>query len=181
MCDVDWNPATDKQAMSRIWRDGQIKPVVIYRLVAAGTIEEAILQRQYQKDELNSVMQAVCSNATAVRTLTKRDVYELIALRWSGDEGRSARQLRCDTLHKFVGHHGWTEATTDVSDPIIHEVSAALNAGTVRHIHQEQDKQQFEDLLEPKDFGETEQEEAFSTGSDIKKAAQGITVGEDED
>lgn len=29
--DVDWNPASDLQAMSRIWRDGQKRNVYIYR------------------------------------------------------------------------------------------------------------------------------------------------------
>jgi SNF2 family DNA or RNA helicase len=44
MYDVDWNPAVDHQAMSRIWREGQRREVYIYRFVAAGTVEEAILQ-----------------------------------------------------------------------------------------------------------------------------------------
>lgn len=34
--DSDWNPATDLQAMARIWRDGQRKSVYIYRLLTAG-------------------------------------------------------------------------------------------------------------------------------------------------
>lgn len=29
--------------MGRIWRDGQTKPVHIYRLVACGTMEEKVL------------------------------------------------------------------------------------------------------------------------------------------
>ena len=33
MYDSDWNPATDLQAMSRIWRDGQVRSVYIYRYV----------------------------------------------------------------------------------------------------------------------------------------------------
>ena len=44
--DIDWNPATDMQAMARIWRDGQRKHCHIYRLVTTGTIEEKIYQRQ---------------------------------------------------------------------------------------------------------------------------------------
>lgn len=47
--DSDWNPATDAQAMSRIWRDGQQNDVQMYRLVTAGTIEERIFQRQVAK------------------------------------------------------------------------------------------------------------------------------------
>ena len=47
--DMDWNPAHDIQAMARIWRDGQKKPVSVYRLVTAGTIEEKIYQRQIAK------------------------------------------------------------------------------------------------------------------------------------
>lgn len=31
--DIDWNPATDLQAMARVWRDGQHKKVHIYRSV----------------------------------------------------------------------------------------------------------------------------------------------------
>jgi SNF2 family DNA or RNA helicase len=44
MFDCDWNPAVDKQAMSRVWREGQRRLVFIYRLVAQGCIEDAILQ-----------------------------------------------------------------------------------------------------------------------------------------
>jgi len=38
--------------MARIWRDGQHRPVHIYRLVTAGTIEEKIFQRQVTKQGL---------------------------------------------------------------------------------------------------------------------------------
>jgi hypothetical protein len=52
----DWNPAIDLQAMGRIWRDGQTKPVFIYRLICNGTIEESILNRQKEKNELSFVI-----------------------------------------------------------------------------------------------------------------------------
>jgi SNF2 family DNA or RNA helicase len=32
----------DKQAMARIWRDGQQKPCYVYRLLTTGTIEEKV-------------------------------------------------------------------------------------------------------------------------------------------
>jgi len=54
MFDPDWNPASDDQAMARVWRDGQKKQVYIYRLLSTGTIEEKILQRQAHKKALSS-------------------------------------------------------------------------------------------------------------------------------
>ena len=47
--DSDWNPATDRQAMARIHRDGQLKPCFIYRLLLVGSMDEKIYQRQITK------------------------------------------------------------------------------------------------------------------------------------
>lgn len=44
MMDCDWNPAVDRQAMSRIWRDGQTRVCHVYRLVTNNSIEQAIFQ-----------------------------------------------------------------------------------------------------------------------------------------
>ncbi|XP_057691439.1 DNA repair and recombination protein RAD54B [Corythoichthys intestinalis] len=54
--DLDWNPATDIQAMARVWRDGQKKTVHTYRLLTAGTIEERIFQRQVSKQGLSGTV-----------------------------------------------------------------------------------------------------------------------------
>ena len=43
--DPDWNPASDQQALARVWRDGQKKSCFVYRFIGTGTIEEKILQR----------------------------------------------------------------------------------------------------------------------------------------
>jgi hypothetical protein len=48
----DWNPANDKQAMARIWRDGQKKMVYEYRFLCSGSIEERVFQRQLSKEGL---------------------------------------------------------------------------------------------------------------------------------
>ncbi len=49
LVDPNWNPSVDYQAMARVWRDGQTKPVCIYRLFVTDTVEEKILQRQISK------------------------------------------------------------------------------------------------------------------------------------
>ena len=56
--DIDWNPANDLQAMARIWRDGQRRRVHIYRLLATGTIDEKIFQRQIAKQGLGVAIDA---------------------------------------------------------------------------------------------------------------------------
>jgi len=55
--DIDWNPATDMQAMARVWRDGQKQHCHVYRLITTGTIEEKIFQRQVMKRGLDTVGQ----------------------------------------------------------------------------------------------------------------------------
>ena len=47
-----WNPAVERQAMDRVHRIGQDKPVFVHRLVASGTVEEKILQLQAKKQAL---------------------------------------------------------------------------------------------------------------------------------
>ncbi len=44
-----WNPAVERQATDRAHRIGQDKPVFVYKLVAAGTVEEKILDLQSRK------------------------------------------------------------------------------------------------------------------------------------
>ena len=52
--DPDWNPATDTQARERAWRIGQTRPVTVYRLITAGTIEEKVYHRQIYKQFLTN-------------------------------------------------------------------------------------------------------------------------------
>ena len=40
--DPDWNPANDKQAAARVWRDGQKKKCYLYRMLCTGSIEEKV-------------------------------------------------------------------------------------------------------------------------------------------
>ena len=69
MMDPDWNPASDMQAMARVWRQGQRKEVYIYRLISHGTIEESILQRQLQKFQLHSIAEKASDKNEAEREI----------------------------------------------------------------------------------------------------------------
>eukprot|EP00593_Proboscia_inermis_P003737 CAMPEP_0171317198 /NCGR_PEP_ID=MMETSP0816-20121228/78873_1 /TAXON_ID=420281 /ORGANISM="Proboscia inermis, Strain CCAP1064/1" /LENGTH=350 /DNA_ID=CAMNT_0011810173 /DNA_START=249 /DNA_END=1301 /DNA_ORIENTATION=- len=50
--DPSWNPADDAQAVDRCYRIGQTKSVTVYRLIAAGTVEERMYEKQVHKDGL---------------------------------------------------------------------------------------------------------------------------------
>ncbi|KAJ1940404.1 putative ATPase [Linderina pennispora] len=54
--DSDWNPQQDLQAQDRVHRIGQTKPVLIYRLVVAGSCETAILTRANSKRKLEKLV-----------------------------------------------------------------------------------------------------------------------------
>ncbi len=47
-----WNPAIERQAMDRVHRIGQDKPVFVHRLIAQGTVETKIAQMQARKQAL---------------------------------------------------------------------------------------------------------------------------------
>ncbi|XP_038155327.1 lymphoid-specific helicase isoform X2 [Cyprinodon tularosa] len=54
--DSDWNPQLDLQAQDRCHRIGQTKPVVVYRLVTANTIDQKILERASAKRKLEQLV-----------------------------------------------------------------------------------------------------------------------------
>jgi SNF2-related domain/Helicase conserved C-terminal domain/SWIM zinc finger len=51
-----WNPAVERQAMDRVHRIGQDKPVFIHRLIAEGAVEEAIVKLQERKQALTDAL-----------------------------------------------------------------------------------------------------------------------------
>jgi SNF2 family DNA or RNA helicase len=70
-----WNPAVEDQASDRAHRIGQSRPVTVYRLVAANTIEEKIVALHHQKRDLaDSLLEGT---ETAAR-VTPEDLMELL-------------------------------------------------------------------------------------------------------
>merc|ERR1712083_150650 len=54
--DSDWNPQQDLQAQDRCHRIGQTRPVIVYRLVTAKTIDEKIVERAAAKRKLEKLV-----------------------------------------------------------------------------------------------------------------------------
>ncbi|GHP09326.1 DNA-dependent ATPase protein rad54 [Pycnococcus provasolii] len=75
--DPDWNPANDKQAAGRVWRDGQKKRVFVYRFVASGSIEEKVFQRQLSKEGLQNMVGQAAEDDAAPAKKTVHDAMDL--------------------------------------------------------------------------------------------------------
>jgi SNF2 family DNA or RNA helicase len=73
-----WNPAVERQAMDRTHRIGQDKPVFVHRLVAAGTVEEKILDMQARKQALADAL-FDDSGATSENLLDEATLQDLFA------------------------------------------------------------------------------------------------------
>ena len=70
-----WNPAIEDQASDRAHRIGQERPVTVYRLIAAGTIEEKIIRLHQNK---RSMADALLQNADMFAQISADDVIRLL-------------------------------------------------------------------------------------------------------
>jgi SNF2 family DNA or RNA helicase len=72
-----WNPAAEDQAADRAHRIGQDRPVMVYRLVTADTVEERILALQERKRGLAEA--ALGSGGAGGGALTREELLDLLA------------------------------------------------------------------------------------------------------
>ena len=72
-----WNPAVENQAIDRAHRIGQDKAVIVYKLVASGTIEEKMLEMQARKGDI--ARSILTDDAEGIRTLTSEDLQWVLA------------------------------------------------------------------------------------------------------
>ena len=89
--DIDWNPATDLQAMARVHRDGQKRPCYIYRLLTQGAMDEKIFQRQVSKMGLAD---SIVDGKSAVSGFTAEELRDLFTLDES-DDCQTHKLLSC--------------------------------------------------------------------------------------
>ena len=70
-----WNPAVEQQASDRAHRIGQTRPVTVYKLVLAGSIEEQILDLHGSKREL---VDQVIGETTGAAPVSAEELLELL-------------------------------------------------------------------------------------------------------
>jgi DNA repair and recombination protein RAD54B len=109
--DVDWNPATDLQAMARIHRDGQKKPCYIYRFLIKGAIDEKIFQRQVTKTGLAD---AVVDAKKTGQHFTHEELRDLFRL----DEGETCQSSQYLEGMGFAGMSGDEEEDAVGDEPL---------------------------------------------------------------
>ncbi|MDY6054982.1 DEAD/DEAH box helicase [Micrococcus sp.] len=82
LMDPWWNPAAEAQAVDRAHRIGQERTVMVYRMVAEGTIEEKVLELQRRKAELFGALVDESDDSGAgafTESLTADDIRALLS------------------------------------------------------------------------------------------------------
>lgn len=92
--DPSWNPASDAQAVDRVYRIGQKRTVVIYRLITCGTLEEKIYRKQIFKEAL--MKQTTGSSKNPFRYFSRQELRDLFTL---DDPHTSKTQMQLEEMH----------------------------------------------------------------------------------
>jgi superfamily II DNA or RNA helicase len=71
-----WNPAVEQQAVDRAHRIGQTRPVIAWKLVSEGTVEERVIEMQKRK---KAMADAVLSGAEGGSRVTVQEMEALLA------------------------------------------------------------------------------------------------------
>lgn len=94
--DSDWNPQNDLQAMARCHRIGQLKPVMIYRLITRNTYEKEMFDRASLKLGLDkAILQKDCSNME-IENLLKKGAYHV----FDDEESKKFMEEDLDSIFK---------------------------------------------------------------------------------
>ena len=164
--DPDWNPAWDRQSMARIWRDGQKRPVIIYRMLTTGTIEEKIFQRQLSKQSLsrNVIIDTFESN----KGFSRDDLKAVFIFN---------EHTCCDT-HDLIGCKCSGETTTNKKKTQVTSSDAAECTAVLSHWSHFPtiDREDFPDRLLVTAMGSHINEISFAFSSDSTEVAKAAPV-----
>jgi len=106
-----------EQALARVWREGQKKVCYIYRLFAAGTIEEKMLQRQMSKDGLASSLVTETGDDSEVQlknSFSMKELKDLMTLQESASTTHDS--LRCPRCYPDLEREPLEDITDGARD-----------------------------------------------------------------
>ena len=72
-----WNPASEMQALSRSYRIGQDKPVMVYRFISSNSVEEKIIEFQKKKHQL---FETFAASNNPLKQLNYEEIEDLFNL-----------------------------------------------------------------------------------------------------
>ena len=128
----DWNPQVDLQAMARVHRIGQTKPVHVYRLVTEGSVEECIVQRAQRKLFLDSMV----SRGSTIQAQAQSQAAE---------SEQAAKQRKMNDSSSSA-----TAVTEDGGDAYFFDAeSASVSAAPVRDVDAQSDPSSDKVATEP--------------------------------
>mmetsp|Transcript_9495 Transcript_9495/g.13456 ORF Transcript_9495/g.13456 Transcript_9495/m.13456 type:complete len:1151 (+) Transcript_9495:176-3628(+) len=144
--DPDWNPAVDKQAAARCWRDGQKKRCFTYRFLATGTVEEKIFQRQLSKEGLQSIV----DDKDQVNALSSKDLRNLFKLRHDTPSDTHDK-LKCERCRIIADN-----AEHDAKKILPKQLDACQEL--LERIMTQEDAEEFKSPLRPENYGVSSEE-----------------------
>ncbi|CRG98494.1 DNA repair protein RAD54, putative [Plasmodium relictum] len=128
LLDPDWNPANDKQALARVWREGQKKICYIYRLFCTGTIDEKVYQRQISKDGLSSMI--VTNTNLSKDQLSDENVKKLFNYKMN-TICETHDNIECNRCNYKSGSENFSEQLEDFEEEDVNTWAHHLNIETV--------------------------------------------------
>ncbi|KAF6036546.1 ATRX [Bugula neritina] len=140
--DASWNPSFDVQAIFRAYRFGQKKPVYVYRLLAKGTMEEKIYERQIAKLSLS---ERVVDERQIDRHFTANDLSELYTFRTDDEPSETPAVPKDLLLADLLNSHGSLikkvmEHDSLLENKVEEELSEAERKAAWEEFQQEKDK-----------------------------------------
>jgi len=77
LLDPWWNPFVENQAIDRCYRMGQKNPVMVYRFITKGSIEEKVFELQKEKQQMSQML--ISAAADEQIPLTEAMLEELLS------------------------------------------------------------------------------------------------------
>ncbi|KAJ7547607.1 hypothetical protein O6H91_08G094800 [Diphasiastrum complanatum] len=184
--DPAWNPSMDNQSVDRAYRIGQLKDVVVYRLMTCGTIEEKIYRKQVFKGGL---MKVATEQKEQFRYFSQQELRELLTVPETGfDISMTQQQLylehssQCNIDDKLQQHINFLEAQ-GIAGVSYHDLLFSKEAPELPpaaddeepHVHdyrmtnqKKSNSQQLERFFEPTKLGKGVSNDSLTNRTGIK-------------